>query len=439
MSKRVSLCLIVKNEETNVKACIEPLRALVDEIVVIDTGSTDATKSIARDLGARVFDFAWCDDFAAARNEWSKHATGDFILMLDADDRVSQSEIEKLRVLLERVEDGACYMMTCVCLTIDGGVGCEVEQVRLYPNKPEHRWKHRVHEQITESLFATGVKLEKTDIRVVHTGYLREEMVEKKSERNLRLVEMDCADHPTSPFAHFNRASMLVDIGRHDEAIVALHLCQAFIPQSSPAAPRVRTLLARAHRDSGRLHDALDEARSGRAIFPENRELPYLEAQILVELGDRPSAHAVLFEYVIGHEDVTLHDARMRTLFGELSLRLGSLELARRGAMDVIAKRPSYGPAWLLLADVALACGDRDALFAIADRLSRMKGTEIAERVVRGALDPSLLEGSEPFVALVRERIARGTKTPCLSCLSPPWTTEREARAISPRVFWSAA
>src|SRR5262249_6546699 len=81
---RVSLCMIVKNEEHNLPDCLGSVRDLVDEVVVVDTGSNDRTKEVAAGLGAKVFDFPWCDSFAAARNESLAHASGDWAFWMDA-------------------------------------------------------------------------------------------------------------------------------------------------------------------------------------------------------------------------------------------------------------------------------------------------------------------------------------------------------------------
>ena len=93
---KISLCMIVKNEEANLEACLRPVCGLVDEIVVVDTGSSDRTREIASDLGARVFDFPWCDDFSAARNESQRYARGEWVFWLDADDRVDEANVKKL-------------------------------------------------------------------------------------------------------------------------------------------------------------------------------------------------------------------------------------------------------------------------------------------------------------------------------------------------------
>ena len=109
--------MIVKNEARNLEASIAPVQELVDEIVVVDTGSTDDTVAIAERLGAKVFHFAWCDSFAAARNAAIEHATGDWIFVLDADDRMVPSEVAKLRALFTKLDDeNVGYLMgTCAC------------------------------------------------------------------------------------------------------------------------------------------------------------------------------------------------------------------------------------------------------------------------------------------------------------------------------------
>src|SRR5262249_36009081 len=147
---RTSLCLIVKDEEHNLPACLASVTGLFDEIVVVDTGSRDRTRELARDQGARVVEVPWVDDFAAALNGCLDHATGDFIFWLDADDRLDGENREKLRALLAglRHEDVA-YALKCLCVARDeSDSGTVVDHVRLFPRRPGLRWEHRVHEQI---------------------------------------------------------------------------------------------------------------------------------------------------------------------------------------------------------------------------------------------------------------------------------------------------
>src|SRR5262249_9372195 len=111
---RVSLCVMVKNEEDNLPVCLGCAADLVDEVIVVETGSTDRTKEVALQARAKVFDFAWVDSFAAARNECLRHATGEWIFWLDADDRLDEENRGKLRALFAGLGwENAAYSMKC--------------------------------------------------------------------------------------------------------------------------------------------------------------------------------------------------------------------------------------------------------------------------------------------------------------------------------------
>ena len=90
---KLSVCLIVRNEEALLENCLKSVSQLADQLVVVDTGSTDKTLEIARSFNAEIYHFKWCDDFAAARNESIKYATGDWILWIDADERLSEASV----------------------------------------------------------------------------------------------------------------------------------------------------------------------------------------------------------------------------------------------------------------------------------------------------------------------------------------------------------
>lgn len=98
---RISLCMIVKNEEKVLDRCLSSIRDLMDEIIIVDTGSTDATKKIARKYTDRIYDFVWCDDFSAARNFAFEKATCDYIYSADADEVLDEENHEKFRILKE--------------------------------------------------------------------------------------------------------------------------------------------------------------------------------------------------------------------------------------------------------------------------------------------------------------------------------------------------
>jgi glycosyltransferase involved in cell wall biosynthesis len=176
---KISLTMIVRDEEKNLPKCLESVRGIFDEIVVVDTGSTDRTVEIARSFGANVFDFVWVDSFSAARNGALSHATGDFAFWLDADDVVEPAEREKLRELLGRLRTGdpAAYVVRCACDPSPDGTGGDtvVDHIRLFPLRDDARWTYRVHEQNFCS-FDQGIY-----------GHL--------TRRNLAALSTECGDH----------------------------------------------------------------------------------------------------------------------------------------------------------------------------------------------------------------------------------------------------
>ena len=149
----VSLCMIVRDEEKNLPHCLKGMAGLVDEIIVVDTGSTDATKTVAANLGAKVYEFPWIDDFSAARNESCRHATGDYIFWLDADDRLDEVNLKRLKDLFENLgatdpNRNSVFIMSWISKVPGNKPEVGGTHRRLYPNRAGFKWIGRVHEQI---------------------------------------------------------------------------------------------------------------------------------------------------------------------------------------------------------------------------------------------------------------------------------------------------
>ncbi|MCX8117534.1 MAG: tetratricopeptide repeat protein [Desulfobacterota bacterium] len=216
----LSLCLIVRNEARNISDCINPLRSVVEEIVVVDTGSTDDTKTIATGLGAKVFDFPWRDDFSAARNESIRHASGDYILWLDADDRMDPGEIRKLERLRGRLtpaKDEAYFFLIRNLSQVDGET--QFQQLRIFPKIEGVYFEGPIHEQIFPRLKLLGVRMVETDIEILHQGYQTPEEVLRKSLRNLRMIQTALDRDPENVFLHYQAARTLAGLNRFKEAI----------------------------------------------------------------------------------------------------------------------------------------------------------------------------------------------------------------------------
>ncbi len=220
-ASRLSVCLIVKNEEKFLAQCLNSVRGLAPQIVVVDTGSTDRTVEIARECGAEVHAFAWCDDFSAARNAALEHVTGDWVLALDADEELSADGRENLRQAMS-----SAAVMAWRLPIVD--VGREAEGCshvpRLFRNAPGLFYIGRVHEQVFSSLEARreewGLENRIGDVTLVHHGYTAAMTRDRnKVARNLRLLEQAIIELPGEPHLLMNLGLELARAGRQAEAL----------------------------------------------------------------------------------------------------------------------------------------------------------------------------------------------------------------------------
>ncbi|HEY9667173.1 MAG TPA: glycosyltransferase family 2 protein [Coleofasciculaceae cyanobacterium] len=185
----LSLCVIAKNERENLSRCLASVKPYVDEMIVVDTGSEDETPEIARQYGAKVISFEWCDDFAAARNYSISKASGDWILVLDADEElVILSEYFKERLALHPELLAYSIIRTEVNNTEEMA---PLHTIRLFRNSLEIRYINRFHEQLryqSKPLNALSVgNLE--SIKILHYGYQEQQLLQKNLNRNIPILE----------------------------------------------------------------------------------------------------------------------------------------------------------------------------------------------------------------------------------------------------------
>lgn len=372
----VSLCMIVRNESAHLAEALASAQGLVNEVVIVDTGSTDNTRRIALDHGARVYDFPWCDDFAAARNESIRRASSEWIFWLDADDRIPEGSRPKLQAVLGPLgAENAAYMMTVVSVGPDGRPDRQALQVRLFRNDQRLRWDYRVHEQIMPAVHRTGGELRSTDVAIVHTGYMSTDLVAKKLERNLRLLDLDLESRPLDGHLLWCRASALLDMDRAPEALVAIGLWEGAHGQYTPPVP-FRALKARALAKEEELGEALACIRAGLGDYPGDSQLTFLESKVLAALGDAPAAEQTLRAQLTLPEqhgrfavaDRTILAFRARHFLSEVLLMQGRPREAALEAEQVTRARPGYGPAWLTMGEAAVLLADREAFDAVCRR-----------------------------------------------------------------------
>ncbi len=346
---RLSVCLIVKNEERFLDACLRSVASVADEILVVDTGSTDRTVEIARSYGARVEFFEWCDDFSAARNAGLELARGDWILVIDADEELAPDDRD---VLLGEIRANSNQLLLRLrCVQELKGRNYQGYVPRLFRNAPGIWFHNEIHESVTypvahlSKLWAMESGLSRA--RLIHHGYTPELIQERgKVGRNhallLKAVEEDPGNaymqmqlgseytrlnELEKAFHHFGLAVDLcadADIGMHDSVEALLtqfatnlvdqrrfeeteRLLTGRLAKRFPLTAWQRYLRGRSRMALGRLEDALDdlmnclERRTEETLWitPGDLETPELEfmiGELFGRLDRQPEAERFLRE-----------------------------------------------------------------------------------------------------------------------------------------------
>ena len=226
----VTLCVIALNEEEMIGECLASVQGLVNQIVVVDTGSTDATVDIAVAAGAEVVHFPWNGDFAAARNAALPHVTSDWILVLDADERLDPRGVSNIRSALQS-QSFDCGMlrlhnanrMTATVEEVVSGDARHQESIRLprlLRRSLDLAWEGVVHETVTTWL-SKGRVIGEVDADLVHYGYVPELIRSRdKDSRNLTLLERRCVLEPDNPVCRAYLARELIRVNETSRALV---------------------------------------------------------------------------------------------------------------------------------------------------------------------------------------------------------------------------
>jgi tetratricopeptide (TPR) repeat protein len=295
---RLSLCMIVRDEAQTLPRCLAAVAGAVDEIVIVDTGSSDATVEIARSFGARILQRPWTGSFAEARNASLDAATGDWLLYLDADEVLVREDAPLLRSLTARTWREAFYLSeTNYTGDLEGGGAVTHSALRIFRNRPEYRFRGRLHEQIADRLPGyLPERLESTGIRVEHYGYLgvvRDSR--EKSRRNIALLRLQQRESAPTPFLHYNLGSEYLAAGEPALALGELERSWALLAalpdsDSYTFAPALASRLVKALRACGRQRDAIARATESLRRFPDFTDLVLEQALAAAELGEQERA-----------------------------------------------------------------------------------------------------------------------------------------------------
>jgi tetratricopeptide (TPR) repeat protein len=407
--------MIVRNEEENLPACLRSAADLVGEIVIVDTGSADRTKEIARQFGARVFEFPWIDDFAAARNESLRHATGDWVFWLDADDRVDERNRMRLRSLFASLKDeNVGYSMKCLCLPDrQTGTSTVVDHIRLFRNRPDVRWRYRVHEQILRAIRKSGGEARRADVTIHHVGYEDPSLRQRKLDRDLRLLNLEDAERPDDPFTLFNFGLIYREIGKPAEALPRLRRSLELSHPTDSIVRKLHALIVGCYRLQNQPTEALAACEEGLRVFPDDIELLFLEGLLRRDAGDLARSEACLLRLLestsephFASIDTGLRGYKGRHNLAVVYYQQGRVAEAEEHWRKVVQEQPSFLPGWLGLGETALKRGDWPLLEDAAQRV---------EGLPRGPLEAAVLR-TRCLLAQRAYGAARATLANTIAC-----------------------
>ena len=292
---KISACMIVKNEENVLKLTLPDLSRGADEIILVDTGSTDGTIEVAKQFGAMVYHFPWTDDFSAARNESLKYATGDFILWVDADEFIAEEKIQKLRSVLLDIKEDAFYLPVYEAKFGQKEGTKFYFRLKGFKNKKgihfERAFNEQVydlsHQLVSSSLFLGGIE-------IFHWGTdLSEEKTKLKRERNLRILKKKLQDEPNDPYFHFMLANNYYETGCFDLAFDCYGEVVKLLPNNHIAISS-RIKRARILVKQKKFQDAYAELKSVLNLDSTNAEAFNLIGSIYISTNNLPYAIKIL-------------------------------------------------------------------------------------------------------------------------------------------------
>ncbi len=458
--------MIVKDEAAVLERCLKSVEDVADEIVVVDTGSSDNTIAIARRCGAVVVESPWRDDFAQARNVSLDHASSEWILWLDADDSVPTSSLPTLRELKCTSPD-AVYGFV-VQNRRPGGTGSEFVQARMFPNDPRLRFERRIHEQIMLSALRAGMKLVEKPVVIRHHGYADPRDTKEKARRNIEMLLKECSGGEKDPVTALELADAYYLCGDESEALKWYRT----VADSHGLGKHMPVIRSHALLGIGKIlvteeqfEKALDVLRESLSLCPERPDALYSLAVAFEQRGHHTDAFSALRRIIatpsrplkvsidfrearlkafirlervlllLNRREETLNNARealehfperpeISSLLGRALVRGGALLDALHAFEKSLTQRTAGNlDAYLGLCVVYLVAGRRDAArdtmqrigdaFADNPRYRAFQRVAMGEKEdVQGTIDMARLAGEEEYLKLVYEPLRASGKNP---------------------------
>lgn len=360
---KVSLCMIAKNAAAEIRQSLQSLQGQADELIVVDTGSTDATAAIARSCGARVYGFAWRDDFAAAKNFALTKARGEWIVFLDADEYFAQGTGAQLRRVLEKYAEAQALLIKMVNVDADqGNAGLDAfYTARVFRNAPQICYQGRIHEQIcrTDGRPLRTRQVLEQELLLYHSGYSTGRLREK-AQRNLRVLlsELEDGRDPAQLYAYLAEAYAALE--QEEEALRYARLDIARGRQSVTYASRSYRVGIEALKALQREPEALEEMlRQAMRDFPEipdfcaeyglfcYRQKRFAEARALLAKALRLQAEYRGLEPSVFYQSIGLARQLLAAAETELKQENKQVKTIKLSACVIAKNEAKHLPCWL--------------------------------------------------------------------------------------------
>lgn len=219
---KISACMIAKNEEQSITRCIDSYKGIVDEIIVVDTGSVDNTIAIAKSLGAKVYHFEWINDFSKAKNFALSKAKGDWIIFLDADEYFDKQMARNIPKLIKKYGRGKTEILACKMYNIDEVTGnnlADFAQTRIFKNTGRIHYANAIHERLSsKNRHINAVYIEENELVIYHTGYSEDRII-SKAERNLELLLLELEKPVIDPSMYHFLSDTYLTLKEYEKSI----------------------------------------------------------------------------------------------------------------------------------------------------------------------------------------------------------------------------
>lgn len=397
---KLSLCMIVKNEQTTLPKCLSSVKNLVDEMVVLDTGSTDNTPQIAKKFGAEVHHFEWCNDFSAARNEALKYVTGDWVLVLDADESLTQKIVPQLKEAIQREE----YLLINL---VRHEVGAEQSPYslvsRLFRKHPEISFSRPYHALVDDSV-STLIDKEPhwqigylEGVAILHTGYQKDTIArQNKFAKAQAAMEKFFAAHPNDPYVCSKLGAVYVEQGKVIQGVELL-------ARGVASAEENYDILYELYYHLGIAYSRLQNTRQAIAHYQAAIKLPIypiLKLGAYNNLGALFKASGDLNGAKIAYETALKIDPSFTIGYYNLGMTLKAMNLLKDAIaayQKAIQLNPKYAEAYQNLGVVLLKLGyveDSLTAFRSAIALHEQHNPEEAKRLRQGLKEMGLMANS---------------------------------------------